>query len=436
MWYLLNIKLIEFLRRSFVGLNDLEKGRMLMYNFMLAFVICGIVYFIGEAVSNLTKAWVPSVFVTAAVMLVGYWTIFPTTLVSDSMLIPFGSTVGIYLLITHMGTVISVKQLVAQWKTIVVCLAGLAGMCALCLGILPGIIGRDFVIAGLPPLTGGIVAATTMMNAANEKGLTEAAVFAITMYCVQGFAGYPLTAVCLQLEGKKLLKGYRSGELKIEGAADGVDAVNGKLEDGTAKAAKKKLLPPVPANWNSTVVMLMKLGFVGWLATQLGSIVIPVINMKISGAVYALILGIIFTTIGFLDENVLNKANSYGIIMFALMMYVFDGLKDCTPDMLASIIGPMILLIVVGVAGMAILCFIVAKVLKMSFLLSFATALTALYGFPPNAVITEATCTALAQTPEEKEFLMSKMFPPMIVGGFTTVTITSVVIAGVFAGML
>lgn len=407
-----------------------------MYNFMLAFVICGIVYFIGEAVSNLTKAWVPSVFVTAAVMLVGYWTIFPTTLVSDSMLIPFGSTVGIYLLITHMGTVISVKQLVAQWKTIVVCLAGLAGMCALCLGILPGIIGRDFVIAGLPPLTGGIVAATTMMNAANEKGLTEAAVFAITMYCVQGFAGYPLTAVCLQLEGKKLLKGYRSGELKIEGAAGGVDAVNGKLEDGTAKAAKKKLLPPVPANWNSTVVMLMKLGFVGWLATQLGSIVIPVINMKISGAVYALVLGIIFTTIGFLDENVLNKANSYGIIMFALMMYVFDGLKDCTPDMLASIIGPMILLIVVGVAGMAVLCFIVAKVLKMSFLLSFATALTALYGFPPNAVITEATCTALAKTPEEKEFLMSKMFPPMIVGGFTTVTITSVIIAGVFAGML
>lgn len=407
-----------------------------MYNFMLAFVICGIVYFIGEAVSNLTKAWVPSVFVTAAVMLVGYWTILPTTLVSDSVLIPFGSSVGIYLLITHMGTVISVKQLVAQWKTIVVCLAGLAGMCALCMGILPGIIGRDLVIAGLPPLTGGIVAATTMMNAANEKGLTEAAVFAITMYCVQGFAGYPLTAVCLQLEGKKLLKGYRSGELKVEGAAGGVDAVNGKLEDGTAKAAKKKLLPPVPANWNSTVVMLMKLGFVGWLATQLGSIVIPVINMKISGAVYALILGIIFTTIGFLDENVLNKANSYGIIVFALMMYVFDGLKDCTPDMLASIIGPMILLIVVGVAGMAILCFIVAKVLKMSFLLSFATALTALYGFPPNAVITEATCTALAQTPEEKEFLMSKMFPPMIVGGFTTVTITSVVIAGVFAGML
>jgi len=104
--------------------------------------------------------------------------------------------------------------------------------------------------------------------------------------------------------------------------------------------------------------------------------------------------------------------------------------------MLGSIILPMIELIVIGVAGMAVLCFVAAKILKTSFLMAFATALTALYGFPPNAVITENTCTALADNAEEKEYLMSKMFAPMIVGGFTTVTITSVIIAGIFAEML
>ena len=31
---------------------------------------------------------------------------------------------------------------------------------------------------------------------------------------------------------------------------------------------------------------------------------------------------------------------------------------------------------------------------------------------------------------------MAEMYPSMIVGGFTTVTITSVIIAGIFAGML
>lgn len=403
-----------------------------MYNFALAFVICAALYIIGEVVSNLTKAWIPSVFVTAVIILVGYWTVLPHDVVSDSMLIPFGSTIGIFLLITHMGTVISIKQLLEQWKTIVICLVGLAGMCAFALIICPMIMDRNYVIAGLPPLTGGIVAATTMMNAANEAGLAEAAVFAIAMYCVQGFAGYPLTAICLQIEGKKMLKEYRSGAVKASAASNAVDGVNGKLV--SEEAPKKKLLPPLPDKWNSVVVMLGKLGLVAWFATMLGTIQFPVIG-KISGAVFALVLGIIFTSIGFLDENILNKSNSYGIVMFALMMYVFDGLKDCTPDMLKNIIVPMILLTIIGVAGMGLFSFIISKILKTSFPLSFATALTALFGFPPNAIITENTCTALADTPEEKDYLMSKMFAPMIVGGFTTVTITSVLIAGVFAGM-
>ena len=54
-----------------------------MYNFALAFVICCVAYLIGEAVSNITKAWIPSVFVTAVIMLVGYWKVFTTTLITD-----------------------------------------------------------------------------------------------------------------------------------------------------------------------------------------------------------------------------------------------------------------------------------------------------------------------------------------------------------------
>jgi hypothetical protein len=149
-----------------------------------------------------------------------------------------------------------------------------------------------------------------------------------------------------------------------------------------------------------------------------------------------LVFGVFFTTIGFLDRNSLNKANSYGIIMFSLMMYIFDGLKDCTPTMLVSIIVPMIVLIVIGVLGMAIASFIIAKILKMSFPMAFANGLTALYGFPCDAVITESTCKSLAANDEEFVFLMSHMFPSMIVGGFTTVTITSVFVAGIFAGLL
>ncbi|MGN0680741.1 MAG: hypothetical protein ACI4LY_01845 [Candidatus Fimisoma sp.] len=400
-----------------------------MYNFALAFVICAVAYIIGEYVAKITKAWVPSVFVTAVVLLIGYWTIIPQEVVSDSMLIPFGSTIGIYLLITHMGTVISLKQLIQQWRTIVVCLSGLAGMMLLGYFVAPLLIDKTLVIAGLPPLTGGIVAATMMQSAAQEAGLEVAAVFAIAMYCIQGFAGYPITAICLQTEGKRLLKDFRSGNVVLT-EADRREMASVGMTVVADDSDRKTLIPKIPDKWNSPVLMLGKLGLVGWLATQLGAIT------GISGAIWALVLGVFFTTIGFLETNLLNRANSYQIIMFALMMYVFDGLKTCTPAMLKSIIIPMIVLIVIGVAGMAAFAFIISKVLKMSFPLAFANGLTALYGFPCDAIITESTCNALGQTEEERQYLMSKMFPSMIVGGFVTVTITSVFIAGWFSSIL
>ncbi len=115
------------------------------------------------------------------------------------------------------------------------------------------------------------------------------------------------------------------------------------------------------------------------------------------------------------------------------MMFVFDGLKNCTPDMLSSLIVPMIILVVVAVLGMAVFAYVISKLMKVSFPLAFANGLTALYGFPVDALLTEMTCSTLAANSEERGYLMANIFPSMIVGGFTSVTITSVLIAGYFA---
>ena len=400
-----------------------------MYNFMLAFAICATAYYIGDIVSTLTKAWIPSTFVVAVIFIAGYWTFFPQTLVTDSALIPFGSSTGMYLCLMHMGSVISPKQLKEQWRTVVCALFGLLGMCIFCWFICPLIMDRNFMIAGLPPLTGGIVAAVTMQAAAQEAGLEAAALFAIAMYCMQGFAGYPLTALCLQLYGKDQIEKFRKGEVKMEDAAEGEVDENGKL---VTAEAKKKLIH-IPDKYNNYVVTFIVMGFGSWVATRLGTIVFPGIG-KISGGVWALLIGILLTTVGLLPSDALHKANSYNFVMFALMIYIFDGLKTATPELLGGIIGPMVALIIIGVAGMALGVFIISKIIKQPYLLGLATSLTALYGFPPNAIITENTCRAIAQNDEEFDFLMSKMFAPMIVGGFTTVTITSVILAGIFAG--
>ena len=401
-----------------------------MYNFLAAFVICGGVIIFGDLISRYTKAWIPSVFASAVLILIGYWTVIPSTLVKDAYLIPFGSTLAIFLLITHLGTIISLKQLIAQWRTALLCLSGLTGMVALGYFVAPLVMDRALVIAGLPPLTGGVVAATMMQKAAQEAGLATAAVFAITMYCVQGFAGYPLTALCLKREGNRLLEGFRKGELTLnEEEAEAVHAAT-RLGEGHVENPVARLPLQLPESFNSPVMILTKLGIVAWIALKLGPIT------GISAAIWALVLGVVFCRLGFLDRNALVKANSSGILMVALIMFIFDGLKDCTPEMLGSLIVPMVGLIVIGLVGMFAVAFVVAKLLRISTPLAFANCLTALYGYPFDQVITIQTCDALAKTPEEHAFLMSKMFPNMIVAGFVTVTITSVVIAGIFVNML
>lgn len=392
-----------------------------MYNFMAAFIICGAVVLIGEIVAKLTKAWVPSVFVSAVVLLLGYWTVIPKELVTEAHLMPFGNTLAMMLIITHMGTMISLETLLAQWRTVVLCVLGLAGMCGLAYFVCPFFMERELIIAGLPPLTGGIVAATMMQTAAQEAGLTTAAVFAISMYCIQGFAGYPLTAIVLKKEGALLLEKYRSGKAHA-GTGPMVDVT--KLPDEQTHG-----ILHLPESWNSPVVMLMKLGIVTWLSMLVGG------WTGISGAIWCLVFGVIFCRLGFLEPNILTKANSYQIMLFALMMFIFDGLKACTPEMLVSIIVPMFVLIIIGLIGMFIVAYFVARALKISIWLGFGNCLTALYGFPFNAIITESMCNEMAANEEEREYLMAHMFPSMIVGGFSTVTITSVIIAGLFVNL-
>ena len=403
---------------------------MVMYNAFLAVVIMALAYVIGEWVSTISKAWIPSVLVTAIIFLIGYWTVLPKDIIKDSGLGDFAGTIGVLMFITHIGTVISIKQLVEQWKTVVVCLVGLVGMVALCWFICPIIIDKTLVITGLPPLTGGIIAALTMQSAAQAAGLKTAAVFAIAMYSVQGLAGYPLTAICLHQEGKKLIREW--GSVKTTLSQEEIDKMKTVgLSTIADDSDLKKPIPPVPDKYNTPVFIIGKVAFSAWISTILGQL-IP----AIPAIVWCLIIGVVLTRLGFLDTSSLSRANTYTVFMFAAMLSVFAGLADCTPAMLKSLIIPMLIMIVIGTTGMGIAAFIIAKILKIDFLLAFANGLTALYGFPCDAIITEQTCNSLTEDPDERGYLMSKMFPSMVVGGFVTVTITSVIFAGYFAQLL
>jgi len=398
---------------------------------MLALVIIVFILFIGDAVATRTKAWVPSIFVCAVLFLIGYWTFFPKEIVSIAGVPPVVATMLMYLLITNMGTLLSLRELKQQWKTIIIALAGIVGITVLLLTVGTLIYGFKTVVVAVPPLVGGVVSALIMSEGAKNAGLASLSVFAIVIYVMQGFAGYPLTSIMLKKEGKRLLEKYRNGQLSLKVQA------NASAEAAAAAETKKvelKLFKNMPEKYNTDFFKFFRLAIVAYLAYLVSTILAPIVS--ISPFVLCLLFGIIGSSIGFLEKQVLQKANGFGLAIMALLLYIMDGLKQATPGMMLEIIYPLIGCIIIGVVGMYIFSFIAGKFLKVSKEMAFAVSLTALYGFPADFIITTEVIKSLTTDEKEKEVLTSHMLPPMLVGGFITVTIVSVILAGIFVGFL
>lgn len=394
---------------------------------MLALVIIVFILFIGDYIAVRTKAWVPSIFIAAILFLLGYWTFFPTEIVATAGVPPVVATMMMYLLITNMGTLLSLDELKQQWKTVLIALSGILGSIVILLSIGTLLYGIETVIVAIPPLVGGLVSALIMSEGAADAGLVSLSVFAIVVYVMQGFAGYPLTSLMLKKEGKRLLGLYRNGNLARKKIPETAETI--KTEE-----TELKLFKNLPEKYNTSYFKFFRLAVVSYFAYLVSTLLEPVIS--ISPLVLCLVFGVVAAHVGFLEKQVLQKANGFGLAMLVLMLYILDGLKNATPSMMMDIIFILIGSIVLGVAGMYIFSFIAGKVLKVSKEMAFAVSLTALYGFPADYIITNEVINSLSDDEEEREILTSHMLPPMLVGGFVTVTIVSVVLAGVLVGFL
>jgi len=397
---------------------------------MLALLLIISILYLGDLVSVRTKAWVPSVFVCAVLFLIGYWTFFPKDIVSVAGITPVVAVMLMYLLITNMGTLLSVPELIRQWKTIVISLAGIAGIFVTVFGVCLLLFDFNTAIVTIPPLVGGIVSAIIMSKGAASAGLVDLSVFAILIYVMQGFAGYPLTAIMLQREGKRVLSLYRSGAWPQAV----VTAETSAVAAHPSADVMPRLFKRFPAHYNTSYFKFLRLAAVGYLAYRVSDWLAPVIS--VSPFVLCLLFGVVATTLGFLEKQPLQKANGFGFAVMGLMLFIFDTLNRATPEMLLRLLLPMLVLIATAVIGMFIVCWVVGKLLGVSTEMAFAIALTSMYGFPADYIITHEAITALTRDENEREVLMQHMLAPMLVGGFISVTMVSVVMAGVMVAYI
>lgn len=399
-------------------------GGRKMFDFIFSAVVILFLYVVGEIVSNKTKAFVPSVFVVAVLFLIGYWSgVIPTDIIERSGFSAIGIS-AMLIIVVHMGTMLSPQELIMNWKTVVISLVSIAGLTILLLTLGGQLMDWNTVIVAIPPLAGGMTAAIIMQNGAAESGYDTLAVLAIVVYVIQGFVGYPLTAIFLKREARRQMAEFpekREKWLIAKGNSTPRENVQ-----------RRRLIPPVPEQYRSIYLSLLMIFATVFIAIQLEKLTAG----TVSRYVFCLLLGVIFAETGILEKKCLDATQSYGIFVTAAMAMVFAGLSAATPEMFKIIIIPLTKIIVIGVTGLLLFSGIVGKFLGYSLAMSFAISLNALYGFPPNMIITNESINSVTENSEEKEYLSDHIMPKMLIGGFTSVTVTSTLLAGIFINFL
>lgn len=398
-------------------------------NAILSLAFIFVTYAIGDIISVKTKSIVSTMFTCSVIFIIGFWLGVPQTLFTDSQLAGIGALL-ITVLLTHMGTLMSLKQLKEQWKVVLVACVAVLGITLVLLTVGPILIGRAEALVAAPVISGGLIAALMMQDAVVNAGLGNAdslVVFATVLMVMEGFIGYPVASFCLKKEGtlikKSILDGtYIAAEKEIAVELD---------------SPKKKLFPEIPEKYASENIYLAKVILVALLATFLSSLITKVTGSNIIDKnIMSLLLGILFSELGFLEKDILNKANSGGLAMAALLAVIFASLSKATPEIILNLLPAIIGANILGVIGYSIVCVIVGKFLKISPWMSIAIGSTANFGFPGTFIVSKEVATSLGDTPEMSEQILNKILPKMLVSGFVTVSIASVFMAGIVSMMV
>lgn len=387
---------------------------------ILSAAVIFVVFAAGDMISAKTKAIVSMLLVASVVFLAGFWTnIFPSTLFADSTLLSMAGLL-VTMLLVHLGTTIKLRDFGAQWRTVIISALACVAISVAVYFLGQLIVDRGFALVGAPILSGGVVATLQMTEMANNASRPELAVFATLVMCAQGFVGYPVASLCLKSEAKRLKRDIDAGSVTLA-------PVN-----AAQTATRKKLIPALPAKYNTPNTIIAKVILVALLSTWVSSLFHDAVNKL----VWCLIFGVLLKELGFLDEDALGKANATGIVMPIITLSIFTNLASATPEMVGSMVVPLLVCVVIGTIAFSLASILVGKLFGYSWQMSMAIGSSCLFGFPGTVIISNEVSESTGTTEEEKAYISAQIMPKMLVAGMVTVSITSVLVAGVMCKWL
>lgn len=383
-----------------------------------SFMIVLIVFALGDIVGKITKGKLSGMMVVMLLFLVSFLTkLFPADIIDQGGLTAL-SKLAIAMVLFNMGTTLNVKQLIEEWRTVLMAALCMLASCLVMLLVSP-IIGFDTMLVGMPVINGAAMATSLMASAAAEKGLATAAALCAVIYSVQKFVGAPIASAMGIRYGKKLLKAYRENPAQFK-----------KQETGNGASAKVSFADK-HKEWYSANVMMALVAAGSWVAHILGDLT------PINYSIWALLLGVVCAASGLVPTKPLQKSNSYGLMMVAVFGSIIPSLAKVSLSDLGTMAFQTIVLFAAALIGVALVGWVLPTwKLVGDKDLAVGIGVEQFLGFPSNVVICREVGDAVGETPEEKAFIEDTLNVPYVVGGITVITVLSTMLAGFVINML
>lgn len=383
-----------------------------------SFMIVLIVFALGDIVGKITKGKLSGMMVVMLLFLVGFLTkLIPADIIDQGGLTAL-SKLAIAMVLFNMGTTLNVKQLIEEWRTVLMAALCMLASCLVMLLVSP-IIGFDTMLVGMPVINGAAMATSLMASAAAEKGLATAAALCAVIYSVQKFVGAPIASAMGIRYGKKLLKAYRENPAQFK-----------KQETGNGTSAKVSFADK-HKEWYSANVMMALVAAGSWVAHILGDLT------PINYSIWALLLGVVCAASGLVPTKPLQKSNSYGLMMVAVFGSIIPSLAKVSLSDLGTMAFQTIVLFAAALIGVALVGWVLPTwKLVGDKDLAVGIGVEQFLGFPSNVVICREVGDAVGDTPEEKAFIEDTLNVPYVVGGITVITVLSTMLAGFVINML
>ncbi|CAD2075511.1 hypothetical protein [Jeotgalicoccus meleagridis] len=366
---------------------------------------------LGEVISIYSRARIPMLMTAMIGFLVLTWTgVFPENILELSTLPALGAIL-IGPLIIHMGTLMPLSTLKKQWRAVVISISGLLGALILVLTIVPLVFDFETAASGVGPISGGVVALLITTEKLTELGLTAIIVVPVLIAAFQTPIGMPLISFFLKRYAQYFVKNTTAS-----------------VEDKEAFEADEK--PVRFSLLKNNIILLFTVFVLAAIATVLSE------WTGVHYTLYCLLFGILMLNSRLFPQGVLEKSNSFSFMMVALIFVIIGTMGGITPGDVLNNIPAVLLILVTGVGGLALGGFIASKAVGWHPFKGMPVALTALVGFPGDYLICEEVSRSTTDNPVDQSRVFSELVTPMLIGGFVTVTVASVVIASVVMGML